>query len=197
MITEKQRAILARALQHPNRVVTPPASLPPGPRAVVARGLIRAGLVDAKQAADEQQTGEAWRLDGLDQHLQVNDAGLHALESAPTQEDCVAHECDCVARAAGVADEVAEVLPAASAAREGAVEPDGEGYIDAAGEGRVPLQSEVAADAAATPVEGAGKRVGAYRASARPLRPCSTPGTTTHWAVLDCWTRWPACGRRC
>ena len=75
-LSDTQKSILQQAARHPHGLVEPPAHLPPGPRASVARSLLNAGLVARAELSD---IGASWKLDGEVIWLSVTNAGLTAI----------------------------------------------------------------------------------------------------------------------
>ena len=110
-LSDTQSSILRQALHHPDGFVVPPAHLPPGPRASIARALLNAGFVARAEQADGSGS---WKLDGEIIWLSITDAGRQAIgqfDEQPAPEAGVAS-----ATAAGAAT----VYEASACARQGA-----------------------------------------------------------------------------
>lgn len=80
-LTDTQRLIVAAAAEHPDGTAVPPPSLPPAPRAAVAKVLLKAGLL-ARGNCDGADQSTTWKLDGEAVLLSITDAGRRAI--APT-----------------------------------------------------------------------------------------------------------------
>ena len=75
-LSDTQSSILRQAARHPDGLVVPPAHLPPGPRASIARALLNAGLVARAAASD---VSASFKLDGDIIWLGITDAGREAI----------------------------------------------------------------------------------------------------------------------
>ncbi|HYZ33236.1 MAG TPA: hypothetical protein VE684_13275 [Crenalkalicoccus sp.] len=62
-LTDGQAAILQRAVEHPDGISLPPATLPPAPRGAVAKALLKAGLLGLVDG-EGPEPSVAWNLDG-------------------------------------------------------------------------------------------------------------------------------------
>jgi Protein of unknown function (DUF3489) len=77
-LTDTQRLILSNAADHPAGFAAPPPSLPPAPRAAVAKALLKAGLLTQVKPA-EHDAAVAWKLDGEVVVLALTEAGRAAV----------------------------------------------------------------------------------------------------------------------
>ena len=77
-LSDTQTLILTAAAQHPDGVATPPASLPPAPRAAVAKALLKSGLL-ASAGTEHNGAGVAWKVDGVTVILHITEAGRRAI----------------------------------------------------------------------------------------------------------------------
>ena len=91
-LSDTQRLILTQAAEHPAGLAMPPASLPPAPRAAVAKALLKAGLVARGEQGDEARALLAWKLDGEQVLLVITQAGRQALAPAAAQPPAAAAE---------------------------------------------------------------------------------------------------------
>ena len=84
-LSDTQRLILTQAAEHSAGLAMPPATLPPAPRAAVAKALLKAGLVARGEQGDEAQAPLAWKLDGEQVLLVITQAGRQALAPAAAE----------------------------------------------------------------------------------------------------------------
>lgn len=78
-LSDTQRVILSRASQHPQMLLTPPPSLPPAPRAAIAKRFLAAGLAGTIEPQRPVVQSEAWSVDGDKVFLQITHGGLAAI----------------------------------------------------------------------------------------------------------------------
>jgi hypothetical protein len=112
-ITDKQRAILEAAAGRPDGLAAPPVHLPPALRGAVAKGLLKAGLLEPAGTAGDDQQDLAWRVDGAAVLLRINGAGREAIGGAHGTAQRAAVKRDGLTE-----DEVAEEQDLAKAALE-------------------------------------------------------------------------------
>ncbi len=130
-LSDTQRAILAAAAQHPERLAVPPERLPAGARQKVAQALQRQNLVINVHGAAGDATAH-WMVDGKSVLLQITDAGLRAVgieaqeneqsgaaKGLRTAEADMAQEAATESAEADVAAEGPQSPPAPQAAQDG------------------------------------------------------------------------------
>ena len=113
-LSDTQTLILTAAAQHPDGIAAPPASLPPAPRATVAKALLRAGLL-APAGAEYQDAVATWKLDGAAGVLRITEAGLRAIGVGPKGLSAQAGEATQelpATQAAAAADAAVTTMPA-------------------------------------------------------------------------------------
>jgi hypothetical protein len=110
ILSDTQTLILTAAAQHPKGIAAPSASLPPAPRAAVAKAMLRAGLLVAVEA-EHDGSGAAWKLDGATVVLRITEAGLGAIGFQPQNLTASPGEIVPDAPAAASADGAATALP--------------------------------------------------------------------------------------
>ncbi len=91
-LSDTQRLILTQAAEHSAGLAMPPATLPPAPRAAVAKALLKAGLVVRGEQGDEARAPLAWKLDGGQVLLVITQAGRQALAPAAAEPHAAAAE---------------------------------------------------------------------------------------------------------
>ena len=84
-LSETQRVILSQASQREDRLAIPPERLSPPARQMVAKSLLKQGLVSDEHAR-ACGTRDAWQIDGQTRLLSITDAGLRAIGVAPGGE---------------------------------------------------------------------------------------------------------------
>ena len=84
-LSATQMAILTAAAQQPERLVLPPAKLPPAPREAIRRSLISQGLIEPMDLPDAA-AGAAWAADGTRLSYRVTAAGLAAIRTVARRE---------------------------------------------------------------------------------------------------------------
>jgi len=84
-LSATQMAILTAAPQQSERLVLPPAKLPPAPREAIRRSLISQGLIEPMDLPDAA-AGAAWAADGTRLSYRVTAAGLAAIRTVARRE---------------------------------------------------------------------------------------------------------------
>ena len=77
-LSDTQRIILSQASQRDDRLAIPPARLSPPARQMVAKSLLKQGLVKDEHAG-AHATRDAWQIDDHARLLRITDAGLRAI----------------------------------------------------------------------------------------------------------------------
>ena len=84
-LSDTQRILLSQASQRDDRLAIPPERLPAAARQMVAKSLLKQGLVSDEHAS-AYAARDAWQIDGRTRLLRITDAGLRAIGVAPEGE---------------------------------------------------------------------------------------------------------------
>ncbi len=166
-LSDTQSLILTAAAQHPDGIATPPASLPPAPRAAVAKAMLRAGLL-VPAGTEHDDAGATWKLDGAMVILRITEAGVQATGVKPQSMPA----------------QLGEAVPEAPAAA-----PVDDGATTFPGNGHNELLTAAGAECGSTASEPADAAQGAspapHGASPRPSLRDAARSVLTAWEAID------------
>jgi hypothetical protein len=157
ILTDTQRAILSAAFDHPAGLAAPPTTLPPAPRAAVAKAMLKAGLLAPAEQDEIADMALAWKLDGAQLLLAITEDGRAAMaEQATTALGESAQPAEACAAPTGAAEPATPptAIPEALADCETLTDEDIEHELDLQQEALDAENAAAAAQAAATPRHG-------------------------------------------